>query len=242
MNPQSNLAADPSALQARHNIALFHRDHMRFYVTTQLEVAADLSREANKIKVFGDYWLREEKATASSFDAADPRFRAAGCGDLTPLTAIAGMGILFMEGEGEPDEIRLLKEKLRAYSYRFTSKGEWLAEKMEMAWQRESVLLSPESIDAAWPRLRVVAIDWQGAKETVMVGKLLGLALERLVGIDFTPSAIRKNRPAFGKMLLSAGWMIDMAARILSKVATDLSQADPDMTAYLAFVENASTR
>ena len=239
MQKEKLMAEGQTDLYARHNIATFHREHMRFYVTTQLEVAADISREANKLKVFGDYWLKSQSDSTNSFDFSDPRYRAAGCGDLTPLTAIAGMGILFMEGEGEPDEIRLLKEKLSNLSHRFTSKGEWLSEKMEMAWKRESVLLSPETIDAAWPRLRVIAVDWQGARETVMVGKLLGLALECISRIDFTPAAIRKNRAPWGKMLLTSGWMLDMAARLLAKVATDLSQADPDLTDYLTFIEAA---
>lgn len=226
-------------VNARLNIATYHRDHMRYYVMHQMELAADISREANKLKVFGDYWLRGGDDWRSSFDPSDPRYKAAGCGDLTPLTAIAGMGILFMEGEGEPDEIRLLKEKLGNLSHRFVSKGEWLADKMDAAWKRESVLLSPDSIVAASPRFQVIATDWQGSRETVLVGRLIGLALECLNKIEFTPAAVRKNRQPWGRSLLYAGWLLDMAARLLSKVAGDLSQADTQLTDYVATITAA---
>ena len=41
----------------------------------------------------------------------DPRFGGVGCGDLSPLSAVAGTGILFMEGGAEPEEIRMLKAR-----------------------------------------------------------------------------------------------------------------------------------
>src|SRR3712207_3351095 len=107
-------AARESTLHTRHNIALYHRDHMRFNSTLLLEVAADLSREANRLKVFGDYWQRAEEPPATrAFDTSHPRATAAGCGDLSPLSAVANAGILFMEGLGEPEEIRVLKAKLK---------------------------------------------------------------------------------------------------------------------------------
>ncbi|QDC36359.1 hypothetical protein [Sphingobium fuliginis] len=52
-NNENHAVGEDSALHTRHNIALYHRDHMRFNATLLLEIAADISREANRLKVFG---------------------------------------------------------------------------------------------------------------------------------------------------------------------------------------------
>ncbi|MCC6209609.1 MAG: hypothetical protein IT513_01065 [Burkholderiales bacterium] len=235
---QAAAAKDKATLHAMHNIVSFHRDHMRFNAALLLEVAADLSREANKLKVFGDYWQRAAEGDAAGFDRADPRFGAAGCGDLSPLSAVAGAGILFMEGQGEPDEIRMLKEKLKSRGEGFRNKGQWLVEMMGKSWQRDRGLLDPATVEAAWPRLRVVSVTWHGAKQRWMAGKLLLVALEYLEMIEFTPAAIRQNRAAAGKLLLAAGWAMDAAAALFCKNATTLLDDDPEMAEYLAFIEN----
>src|SRR5262245_60891376 len=101
--------------EAMHNIATYHREHERYYTMSQLELAADLAREANRLKIVADAWLRRDGSAdpgSGAVDYANPRFQAAGCPDLNALGAIAVIGVLFMEGEREPAEIRTLKGKL----------------------------------------------------------------------------------------------------------------------------------
>ncbi|MCC6209605.1 MAG: hypothetical protein IT513_01045 [Burkholderiales bacterium] len=239
---QGSAARKDLSLHARHNIALFHRDHMRFNATLLLEVAADLSREANRLKVFGDYWQRAEEPPATpAFDTSDRRFGGAGCGDLSPRSAVANAGILFMEAQGEPDEIRVLKEKLRTRGEGFMNKGRWLTETMTRSWQRDQVLLDPATPDA-WPWVGVVSITWRGAKQRSMAGKLLLVALEYLEKIEFTPAAIRRNRAASGKLMVAAGRAMDAAAALFCKNAESLTHDDPEMAEYLAFFENPQRR
>lgn len=236
----SLLTAEASAHNARHNIALYHREHMRFNATLILEVAADMSREANRLKVFGDYWQRDaEPARTPPFDTSDRRFGAAGCPDLNPLSAVASAGILFMEGQGQPEEIRMLKEKLKSEGERFANKGQWLVDVMKLTWNADRVLLDPATPDA-WPWISVLSVTLRGAKQRLMAGKLLLVALDYLERVDFTPAGVRSNRAESGRLLLLAAWSMDAAAALFSENAASLSRDDIDMVDYLSFFENST--
>jgi len=227
------MARDARDLDAMLNIATFHREHERYYTMSQLELSADLLREANRLKIVADVWLRQsDEASAPGVDYADPRFQAAGCSDLNAVPAIAAIGVLFMEGEGEPAEIRALKAKLMGISMGLTGAGQWLADKMESAWERESVLLTPELVDAALTRFQTIVTNVRGSREMTLVGKLLGVAVDCLGRIDFTPAAVRADRALAGKMLRTAGGVVDMAGRILARSAADLGENDVRWTEY----------
>jgi hypothetical protein len=103
-----------SHLAALDNIATYHREHERYYTVQKYEQAAELAREANKLKVVADTWLASGKRAPlyPETDFDQPAFRPAGCDDLNALSAIASIGILFMEGQGEPTEIRCSKRSL----------------------------------------------------------------------------------------------------------------------------------
>jgi hypothetical protein len=232
---------DSPDLDAMRNIATYHREHERYYTMNQLEVAAGLARDANRLKIVADAWLRADhhRAPEGGADYADPRFQAAGCPDLNALSAIAAIGVLFMEGEREPAEIRALKGKLMGMAMGLQGAGRWLAEKMDAAWQRESVLLTPELVDAAWPRFQTIVTNWRGSREMELVGKLLGVAVECLEKIDFSPAAVRANREHSGKMLRTVGWVLDLAARRLARTAANLGENDEPWTEYLDVLERA---
>ena len=242
-NEHDLATSEESALHAaRHNVAIYHREHMRFNATTMLELAADISREADRLKVFGDYWQRpEEPARTSSFDISDPRFGASGCSDLNPLNAIAGAGILFMEGAGEPDEILMLKEKLRSEGTRFANKGQWLSDIMKMTWESDVVLLDPAT-PGAWPWISIVSATLRSAKQRAMAGRLLLEALDYLEKVDLTPGAIRTNRAASGKLLLLAAWTMDAAAAVFSENAAGLSRGELEWAEYLAYFGEPTPR
>ncbi len=218
------------------NIAAYHREHERFYTQHQLAAAADLSREANKLKVVADVWLKPASVPHAGVDFNDPRYQAAGCDDLNALSAIAGIGILFMEGQGEPSEIRGLKAKLRGQAMAMQAGGQWLSEKMDAAWDRESVVFTPELIDAAWSRYATIVTNWRGSRDMVLAGKLLQLAVDCLEKIDFTPASIRAHRETAGKFLRTAGWVLDLASRVIARSASNLGENDLHWTEYQEIV------
>ena len=68
-------------------------------------------------------------------------------------------------------EIRALKGKLMGIGMGLAGAGRWLAEKIDAAWERESVLLTPELVDAAWPRFQTIVTDGRGSREMELIGK-----------------------------------------------------------------------
>jgi hypothetical protein len=228
-------------LEVLRSVAAYHREHERYYTMNGLEQAAQMSRDANRLKVIADAWLGgATSAPPTSVDYADPRHQAAGCEDLNALPAIAAIGVLFMEGEGEPAEIRTLRTKLRGTSLGFRSAGQWLADKMAAAWERERVLFSADLIDAAWPRFQTIVTNWSGARRTAVAGRLLELAEEFLATIEFTPAAVRRHRAASGQALRTAGWVLDLAAQLLAETAADLANNDPRWTEYRAILDRVA--
>jgi hypothetical protein len=216
------------------NIATYHREHERFHTVYKYERAVELAREANRLKVVADVWLALDKPASSlpGTDFDQPAFRPAGCDDLNALSAIASIGILFMEGQGEPAEIRTLKAKLAASGDGSVRAGEWLAAMMAAAWSRESVLLGEKFAEAARHRYRTIATNWIGALETMLVGRLLVLAVDRLKAIDFVPKAIRAAPQQAGEKLILAARIIEQAACVEATGGVELSGNDECWTSY----------
>ncbi|QDC36358.1 hypothetical protein [Sphingobium fuliginis] len=146
-----------------------------------------------------------------------------------------------MEGLGEPEEIRVLKEKLRYRGEQFVDKGQWLVDIMAVIWKQDLELLDPATV-AAWPWISVISNTWRGAKQRLTAGKLLLTARDYLEKVDFAPAALRKNRAASGKLLLSAAWAMDAAATLFCENTSSLTYDDPEMIRYLTFFENATSR
>ena len=158
-----------------------------------------------------DIWLASGKPAPHypTTDFSQPAFGPAGCDDLNALSAIASIGILFMEGRGEPTEIRMLKAKRGDGSVRA---GEWLAGMMAAAWPRGRVLLDDKFADAARPRYRTISTNWIGSLETILLGRLLLLAVDNT--IDFTPRALRAAPKQAGEKPVLAARIIEQAARL----------------------------
>ena len=226
--------ATPSHIAALDNIATYHREHERYYTVYKYEHAAELAREANKLKVVADIWLTSGKPAPHypETDFDQPAFRTAGCDDLNALSAIASIGILFMEGQGEPTEIRMLKAKLGARGDGSVRAGEWLAGMMAAAWPRESVLLDDKFANAARPRYRTIATNWVGSLEMILLGRLLVLAVDKLTTIDFTPRALRAAPKQAGEKLVLAARIIEQAARLEAIGGVELSGNDECWTDY----------
>ena len=246
-NPSVDVQAGMAGLShiaALDNIATYHREHERYYTVHKYESAVELAREANKLKVVADVWLSGDKALPSyaGTDFNLPQFRPAGCDDLNPLSAIASIGILFMEGQAEPAEIRTLKARLGAFGGGAVQAGEWLAGMMAAAWPRESVLLDERYVDAARPRYRTIATNWIGSLETILSGRLLILAVGHLNGIDFAPKAIRARKIESAQTLALVARIIGLAANLEATSGVDLSANDDCWTSYRAQLRRLAAR
>jgi hypothetical protein len=241
-NEENNASSKPTVATARENfkvldnIATYHREHERYYTVYSLEAAVDLARDSNRLKILADVWLSDEvkEPKYGDTDFRQPGFEPAGCDDLNSISTIASIGILFMEGQAEPAEIRQLKGKLAARSGAATQSGKWLADRMVDAWPRESVLISDRTIDAVVPRFQTIATNWTGSNGMVLIGRLLALANASLAKIDFTPAAVRANRKLYGNHLLGAARILEMAMRLQGKAGLDLSGNDVCWTEYRA--------
>jgi hypothetical protein len=231
---ETGATATLSHVAALDNIATYHREHERYYAVYKYQHAAELAREANRLKVVADIWLAPGKPAPHypETDFDQPGFRPAGCDDLNALSAIASIGILFMEGQGEPTEIRMLKAKLGALGDGSVRAGEWLAGMMAAAWPRESVLLDDKFANAARPRYRTIATNWIGSLETILLGRLLVLAVDKLAAIDFTPRALRAAPKQAGEKLVLAARIIEQAARLEATGGVELSGNDECWTDY----------
>lgn len=220
------------------NIALHHREHERYYAWQRMTDASDLCREANRLKAVATHWLDSAASSVVAADYSDPRAQAAGCVDLNPLLAIGSIGILFMEGEREPAEIRAIIAKLRGLGSAWHSTGRWLSCKMDAAWARESVLLGSAPPEIAGARLRMVTVNWRGAGLMRLSGLLLEVAAERLVELELRPQTIRTDLRGTGKRLLEIGWLIDAAAQNVAREAAELSENDVDWTRYIEWMRS----
>lgn len=232
-------SSDPGEFETLRNIAAYHREHARFHAHYWMERGTELGREASKIKLIGDHWLAGGGSKPdASIDYTDIRFRAAPCTDLNVFQAIHDIGILFLEGAAEPPEIGILKTRLGGLASEIGENGRFLAKMMGGAWARESMMLAPDLIEAAWPRLQVVASNWRSALGMVVMGRLLDGVLARMNSIDFAPVAVRADIGSAGARLRDAGWALDMAAKISAEIGSFMADNDWRYARYSSFLEN----
>jgi hypothetical protein len=226
----------PPDMAILRNIASFHREHERYYTWYKANEAAELFREANRIKAIATAWLDDQLPASLAGDFRDPRFAATGCCDLNAIRAIGSIGILFMEGEQEPSELLAIKGKLSAMGTHSARSGKWLADKMEHAWTRESWVLRDDWIEAAGPRFGTIIANWRGARHLELAARCATIALEIINGLDLKPAGIRGDLRRSGRRLLDAAWTIDCAAQVIGRSASDLSENDGRWTRYLDFM------
>jgi hypothetical protein len=222
------------------NICRYHREHERFYVQDRTFVAGDLHREANKLKIVAEAWQRNAPAMPDpGIDYSDPAYAAAGCTDLNASSAIAMIGVLFMEGEQEPIEIRVLKARLTALAASWRRAGEWLSAKMEAAWDRERAMYRPGLVAVAHQRFNTIVMNWRGSRERLLAARTLEMAMRVLDSIPFEPQRIRADRAALGGRLFEAGAILGLTAQLLGRTAADLADNDANWTDCIRHLEAA---
>jgi hypothetical protein len=200
----------PELLEMIGNLSRFHREHEKFYAQAPLRTAVDIEAASRVLKALADRWT-----SVSPTDRPVPS-PFAGAPDLNPPGLTAEEGVLFMEGEGEPGEIRQLRRDLETVAGDMDAGGRWLAAAMEKGWAVAGSLAAyPQLADLLGERHRIIANDWQAAAEQTLIARLLRRALEIIDRVDFTPAAIRDDLAGdrtFAAYLYSGSELLDRAA------------------------------
>ncbi|WP_329310019.1 hypothetical protein [Streptomyces sp. NBC_01262] len=214
---EAQLTPPESLLRVIDNLSRFHREHEEYYSQAPLRQAGELQARSRTLKSLADRWSAVdvgEQASAIAFACAE---------DLNAPGLVAESGILFMEGEDEPAELRRLKREVGLFADDSEQGGAWLAQAMEQAWEiAGSLAVYPALADLLGERHRIIANDWQSAGMQALIARLLRRALDLLNRVDFSPAALRadlrgeRNAPAY---LYSASELIDRAADLMAESA-----------------------
>jgi hypothetical protein len=208
----------PELLEMIGNLSEFHREHEKFYAQAPLRQAVEVEAASRVLKALADRW--------SSVSPTDRPVMSpfAGARDLNAPGLTAEAGVLFMEGEQEPTEIKQLRRDLETLADDMEAGGEWLAAAMEKAWAVAGSLAAyPALADLLGERHRIIANDWQAASDQTLIARLVRRALEILDQIDFSPAVLREDlagervAPAY---LYSASELLDRAADLTVESAS----------------------
>lgn len=199
------------------NLARSHREHELYYSQAPLTDAISLQQLSRTLKALAGHWTT---VTPASVEHANPY---AGCDDLNVQAAIETLGVLFLEGEGEPAEIARIKRDLATMADEHEQTGAWLGEAMQSAWKSAEALLPIEPLaDVLGERHRIIAANSQNAALNTIIANLLRRAGEILEQIEFTPAAIRndlRGKRLAPQYLYSAAELVDRASDLLAEGA-----------------------
>ncbi len=200
----------PQLLEMIGNLSEFHREHEKFYAQAPLREAVEIEAASRVLKALADRW---SSVSPTDEPAMSP---FAGARDLNPPGLTAESGVLFMEGEGQPTEIKQLRRDMETRAGDMEAGGRWLSEAMEKSWAVAGSLAEyPKLADLLGERHRIIANDWQAASQQTLIARLLRRALEIIDRVDFSPVALRddlsRDRDAAG-YLYSASELLDRAA------------------------------
>jgi hypothetical protein len=197
------------------NLSQFHREHEKYYTESPLHESIALSRTSNALKALAERW-----STVQPDEAPLPS-PFAGAVDLNDDRAIELLGVLFMEGAGEPAEITRMKSDLAAHAGACRSTGEWLAKAMEASWGVvERLVAYPGAADLLGDRHRIISNDWQCASLSSIAGRNIDRALTVLAQVEFTPAALRADLSGSRiapRYLFAASELVDHAADLLAQ-------------------------
>lgn len=220
--------------EARVDIARFHREHERFYAVEDLRRATEFKRWARALLVLADRWQEVDIDAPAGPAQTDARLASvAGCEDLNELRAISSIGVLFMEGEGRPLEIRELEAWLAETSSYLLKAGDWLAEKMDAGWAREAELPGSPQGHLAASRLRALHGSTINAMRMKLAGALAGRALRELSAADISAQAVRREPDQKSSVLRKVGWMLDRSGVILADKSNELSASELAWTGFM---------
>ena len=204
-------------LETMANLAETHHEHEKFYSQSPLRLAAETQTASRILKALAAHW---SEVAPTDHPAGNPY---AGAQDLNAPGLTGETGVLFMEGEDEPTEIRQLKRDLETTAKDMEAASGWLARAMEQSWGIAGAAAAfPALADLLGERHRIIANDWQAAKLQGLIARLLQRSLDLLNAVDLSPDALRLDldgdRTAPG-YLFSASELIDHATDLMAESA-----------------------
>lgn len=213
----STAGAHDRLLAAMLNLTATHREHEKFYSVSPREQAVTIQRHSRTLLALADRWAN---TTANEHEPFSPY---EGANDLNASAAVQLDGVMFMEGEGEPGEIKHLKRDLRVFAEDASAAGEWLDNAMRASWDIAPMLFDIDELAGMLgERHRIIANNWQGASMMTLTGRILLRTAELLDRVDFSPAALRadlaEDRVSV-RRLYSAAEMLDRTADLLSDYA-----------------------
>ena len=210
-------SAPPALLETIANLAATHHEHEKFYSQAPLLQAAEIQAASRVLKALAAHW---SEATPTDHPVGN---RFAGATDLNAPGLVGETGVLFLEGEQEPAELRQLRRDLQTTAGDMEASAEWLSTAMEQSWAMAGALTPYAEMAALLgERHRIIANDWQSALLQGLIARLLRRALDLLGSVDFSPRALRadlagpRSSPAY---LYSASELIDRAADLMAESA-----------------------
>jgi Short C-terminal domain len=181
-------AGHDGLLAVAANLSRYHREHEKYYSEAPLADAIALQRTARTLIALAEQWTSVEPAA----EPGPSPF--AGAPDLNDDRAIETSGVLFMEGEGEPAEIRRIKSELETIAAGSEQSGSWLAAAMEASWAMADALLAyPQLADLLAERHRIIGNNWQNACTAQLLARYLRRAVAVMARVDFSPAALRRD-------------------------------------------------
>ncbi len=236
MNPMDS----DSPMAAILNMSKFHREHEKFYAKNPLKDAIRIQEASVTLKTLADRWSRVEPAAASR---GSP-YR--GCEDLNEKGDIAHTGVLFLESEGEPNEIRQLKRGLRGLADDYAEGGEWLVRAMESSWESAKPLLeNPALADVLGDRHRIIMNDEHAAHTYMMVARQVRRSVDILDRLDLSSGGVRKDLAgprSYPAYLYSASELMDHAADDLGECAALLQDNEKRWRVWRERAEKVAQR
>jgi hypothetical protein len=215
--PTRSAESELRLLRAIVNLSAFHREHEKFYASSPREQAVMLQKHARTLQALADHWTTSRPAQPGPFSPFE------GAEDLNDPTALQLDGVLFMEGEQQPVELKHLERDVRLAADDSLATGAWLARAMQTSWGAATALLEIDELaDFLGERHRIIANDWQAANMSTLAGTVLTRAAEILERVDFSPAALRADiasGAATPKRLFSAAELLSHAADLLSDSA-----------------------
>jgi hypothetical protein len=199
------------------NLSRFHREHEKFYAKQPLEQAIDIQEFSLLLKTLADKWSEVEP---KKMGGTNPFM---GSEDLNKLSTIQYNGLLFMEGEGEPVELKRYIRDTKTLADDFMETGTWLSSAMEQSWKSAIPLIKISPFASVLgERHRIILNDWQAAKLSQLVAELIYRSIEILESLEFTKDAIHKDLAGskfYPEYLYSATELLDRAADLASQSA-----------------------
>ena len=199
------------------NLSKYHKEHERYYARSPLRDVLQVQNISNTLKTMADKW--EEVGPIE--DRVENRY--AGCEDLNVLSSIKDIGVLFMEGEGEPREIAKMKTFMDSLAEEYEQAGRWLSNAMEASWDTVGSLIKmPPVAEVLGERHLIIINDWQAAYLDTLTSRLIGRGRALLEEVDFAPEALR-NDILEGKMAIkyirSCTELLDRASKLMCESA-----------------------